>query len=69
MKTTEYDAIQKYIERIGIVYPMLEGRILMNGTDKLVSNYKSASSYVFSTSVPFVIVVAGTILNYIHTLF
>lgn len=69
MGVTEFAAVQSYIERTVILYPMIEGRIIMNGTNTLPTNHNSASSYVFPTSVPFVIVVAVTILNYIHTLF
>lgn len=68
MGITDFDAVQSYIERFGILYPMIEGRILINGTNTLPTNHKSASSCVFPTSMPFVIVVAFTILNYIHTL-
>lgn len=69
MGVTEFAAVQSYIERKGILYPMIEGRVTMNGTNTLPTDHKSASSYVFPTSVPFVIVVAVTILNYIHTSF
>lgn len=35
MNVQQFDVIQQYIETMGIVYPTLEGRIIINGQQNI----------------------------------
>lgn len=61
MNVSEFDAVQKYIEDAGVVYPVIEGRITMIQGEP-ASEPGSASRFTVSMSILFV--TAMTLFNY-----
>lgn len=57
MNVSEFDAVQKYIEDVGVVYPVIEGRITL-----IQGEPGSASRFTVSISILFV--TAMTLINY-----
>lgn len=62
MDVNEFDAVQKYIEDTGTVYPVVEGRVTLIQDKKPLNKPGSASQHTVSMSILFVTMV--TLFNY-----